>query len=374
MALYLSVILLLLIFIYLFDYRQRISGDSMALFTIFLLFVLIPSLSRDMGIDTMRYQEWFDDLPTLLNFTKDNYTWEPLFCLFMSLLKTISSEWVVAHTLLIIFINFPIFYFCKRYVNSKYTFLLIFFLLHYYEVNFEPLRQSCAMAMIIWSLPYLHKKKYIKFYIFSILSVGFHYTAVVSLFIPIACRFKLCSVKVIIACLSIFLLSAIIKIYLGSFIDMLSYSLGYTKFDNYQNHDALNINGVIMTVFIKILPVFAAMYVCIKKGILKDSQLLNGLAIMFVIFMVGRTFVPIFERFTLMFSFAQTACYADAIIGRVKNPCPNNIPRRSNTRLLLISFYIFLAFVYNVKSYFSAVNQFDEPNITRCVPYKSILD
>lgn len=374
MALYLSVILLLLFFTYLFDYRQRISGDSMALFTIFLLFVLIPSLSRDMGIDTMRYQEWFDDLPTLLNFTKDNYTWEPLFCLFMSLLKTISSEWVVVHTLLILFINIPIFYFCKRYVNSKYTFLLIFFLLHFYEVNFEPLRQSCAMAMIIWSLPYLQKKKYFTFYIFSILSVGFHYTAVVSLFIPLACRFKLCSVKVIIACVSIFLLSAIIKIYLGSFIDMLSYSLGYTKFDNYQNHDALNINGVIMTVFIKILPVFAAMYVCIKKGILKDSQLLNGLAIMFVIFMVGRTFVPIFERFTLMFSFAQTACYADAIIGRVKNPCPNNIPRRSNTRLLLISFYIFLAFVYNVKSYFSAVNQFDEPNITRCVPYKSILD
>lgn len=374
MFLYVIVILLLLIFINLFDYRKKTSGDSFSLLIIFLFFVLIPSLSKDMGIDTLRYQEWFDTLPPLFDFTKNDFNWEPLFCLFMSLLKTISSEWVVAHTFLILFINIPIFYFCKRYVNSKYTFLLIFFLLHFYEVNFEPLRQSCAMAMIIWSLPYLQKKKYFTFYIFSILSVGFHYTAVVSLFIPLACRFKLCSVKVIIACVSIFLLSAIIKIYLGSFIDMLSYSLGYTKFDNYQNHDALNINGVIMTVFIKILPVFAAMYVCIKKGILKDSQLLNGLAIMFVIFMVGRTFVPIFERFTLMFSFAQTACYADAIIGRVKNPCPNNIPRRSNTRLLLISFYIFLAFVYNVKSYFSAVNQFDEPNITRCVPYKSILD
>lgn len=374
MTIYLFVIFFLLLFIYFYDYKNRRQGDSFAFGLVFSLFVLIPSLSRDMGSDTLVYQGWFESLPQLFDFTENDFTWEPLFCLFMSLLKTISSEWVVAHTLLILFINIPIFYFCKRYVNSKYTFLLIFFLLHFYEVNFEPLRQSCAMAMILWSLPYLQKKKYIKFYIFSLLSVGFHYTAIVSLFIPLACRFKLCSVKVVITCMAIFLLSAILKIYLGNFIDMLSYSLGYTKFDNYQNHDGLNINGVIMTLFIKILPVFAAMYVCIKKGILKDSQLLNGLAIMFVIFMVGRTFVPIFERFTLMFSFAQTACYADAIIGRVKSPCLNTMAKRSNTWLLLISTYIFLAFVYNVKSYLGAVNQFDEPNITRCVPYKSILD
>lgn len=370
MTIYLCVIFLLLIFIYLYDYRKKNVGDSFSFTIIFLFFVLIPGLSTEMGSDTLRYEEWFRDLPVIFEIKTSDITWEPLFCLFMSFLKTISSNWVVAHVILISFINIAIFSYCKKYVNNKYTFLLLFFLLHYYEINFEPLRQSCAMAMIIWSLPYLQRKEYLKFYFLATLAVGFHYTAVICFVLPFLLNYKLCSIKVVAVCIAIFVASAVIRVYLGGLIDMLSYSLGYTKYDAHLESEGLNINGVIMTVVIKIMPVFAAMYVCQKKGIIKFDAMLNALAIMFVVFMVARTFVPIFERFTLMFSFAQIACYSDAIIGRMRayrQPA-------SKFYLFLINVYIVLAFAYNVNSYFKAENQWGEPNITRCVPYKSILD
>ena len=321
MAIYLCVIFLLLIFIYLYDYRKKNSGDSFSFAITFIFFVLIPGLSIDMGSDTLIYEEWFKDLPVIFKFRASDITWEPLFCIFMSLLKTISSNWIFAHVLLISFINIAIFSFCKKYVNNKYTFLLLFFLLHYYEINFEPLRQSCAMVMIIWSFPYLQRKEYLKFYVLITIAVGFHYTALVCFVLPFLLNSKLCSIKIVAVCIAVFAASVLIRLYLGNLIDMLSYSFGYTKYDSHLESDGLNINGVIMTVVIKIMPVFAAMYVCQKKRILKSDNVLNALAIMFVVFMVARTFVPIFERFTLMFSFAQTSCYSDAILSPRKFSC-----------------------------------------------------
>lgn len=366
--------MLLLIFIYKYDYKGKLKGDSFALGVIFVLFVLIPSLSRDMGSDTMRYQEWFTYLPSLSSFSINDFTWEPLFCLYMSFLKTLSTNWVVAHTMLILFINIPIFIFCKKYVNSKYTFLLIYFLLHFYEINFEPLRQSCALAMIIWALPYMQRKKYIKFYLLIALAIGFHYTAIVCALLPIVSRFKLCSWKIVTICIGVFALSAIIRLYLGNLVDLLSLHLGYTKYDAHMELEGLNANGLIMIVFIKILPVFAAMYVCQKRDIIKETNIINGLSILFVIFMIGRTFIPIFERFTLMFFLAQAACYADAIICRKSKSiflCLNN---NKPLILKLIPIYLCLAFLYNVNSYYRAGNQYGEPNIMRCVPYKSIFN
>ena len=376
MGIYIFVIILLIYLIIKYDFRINSSHKDLIFRNywvnfLLLVFICIPTFSYKMGGDTMVYQNWFEsELSTIDKFSFSDSRWEPLFVLLMSFVKTISNVWIFAHFIIIAFINCSVFSFAKRYVNNIFLFLLLYFVAYFYEYNFEPLRQSIAIGVFLYSLKFLENNSLLNFYVTITLAACFHFTALIAFIIPFLKRinynFWVCVFLVVIAVsgtfINIYFQDALMQISFFTEGEAYSYYLGSDYIEN-----KLNFVGVIFSIMIKVFPVLISYYL-VKRADVKTFPYINCLSLLFIVMVLLSTSVPILHRLSQFFGIFQIALYSDVLFFNKK--ILSNIQPYC---LSILRILIILTVSVNMYTYYNASNQYGLKNYQRCVPYTSIF-
>lgn len=188
---YIVTIILLLLFIFLYDYGGMTTNKKRCYEIMLLLFVCIAGFRYRLGVDTVEYERMFyEDIPLLIELQWSDLLIEPLtdpgFLLSMSIIKTLFGYWEIAQFAIALFVNIIVFRFFWR--NSTYPFiaLLLYFLSSYYTMNYDILRQSIAIAFFLLAYEQLQENRYIKYYMLVFFAMTFHRVAFLLLLLPFA--------------------------------------------------------------------------------------------------------------------------------------------------------------------------------------------
>lgn len=187
MQIYILIIILISLLALKYDGKAYSRVKNRWFYTILLILIFLSGFRGDIGRDTMVYHNWYENLHPIDKMTTsilNQIRFEPFFTICCSICKYISDEWLFPQFLFSILINYPIFIFIKK--NTTYCFLavLLYFLTTFYVLNCEEIRQAISFSLIIIGFLLWKSKSIYYYYIFAIISIGFHYSAIVFLFLP----------------------------------------------------------------------------------------------------------------------------------------------------------------------------------------------
>lgn len=198
---------------------------------------------------------------------------------------------------------YSVYYYIKHYVDAQYR----WFVLLYYIINvslmihsLSGLRQTLAMSLLIFSLPYIYSKKYLYASFFILLAAQFHSSAYFMFILPITTLLiKISKRKYIYILLSIFLISFFFR---EIVMRMVSYIIQYDNVARYEAYlDQSNSIysgsgiGIILQLFVLI-----SILINDKHDITMKNWLLKLYQISFV-FIPLYLILPIFNRVQMYF-------------------------------------------------------------------------
>lgn len=178
----LSVELCVLFILYIFSKKY---GKQHFWFWGAMVLVAVAGLrSSGVGPDGLVYAQYFEDLKKLSYegiYTKFNK--EPLFYVVTKVFQEFGITLQVWYALIGALFSFSIMFIINQYSKNEMISILALFSLGYYVFSFTGLRQTVALAIVIFSVWYIERKKYIK----AILVIGiasmFHNSALVFLIV-----------------------------------------------------------------------------------------------------------------------------------------------------------------------------------------------
>ena len=302
---YFIVGLFLLIGFFLFDVVKLTKGKSLFYFLNFILLVLLAGLRYKTGGDSLAYQDMFDDIPNLSQLRLidlQNAEFQPLWYLLNATIKSFGNSFTIFQLVHAIFVNGCIFYFFKKYSKHYFLAIVLYYLFGYTYFNMEILREAIAICIFLLSVNFLLKKKYIPYFITILIAFGFHLSAFILFFIPIALffvskKFSWWNILILISLISI-VGSLSLLLNLASFLSSeIQSDVMLTKVEHYTSAK-LNLNGLIMILF-KLLPIILLVLLNNKIDIAEENQHYwrKFLAIYFILFTLAIIQPGLFERF-----------------------------------------------------------------------------
>ena len=185
---YLIVFILLIVGVYMFDYRKRSSGELAYFGLMCLLFIAIAGLRYRIGNDSIIYENNYKDLPTLFelgSFRFSSIRYEPGFIIFASIPKTFSPDFVYLQIFQAIVVNTIIFWFVYKNTQNRFIALILYFICLYVNLNTEVMREALAVCCFLLAWPFFRNGKWLLYYPLVLLAITFHISAVMLLFLPI---------------------------------------------------------------------------------------------------------------------------------------------------------------------------------------------
>ena len=165
-------------------YQKR---KDLAFFLLCLVLSLFAGLRTDYN-DTWNYIKGFRTATGLVEFLQNpenlGIFQNPLFYLFQSLLKEITNEEQILILLSSAFVQCSFMVYLKRY-SERFTFsVFLYIALGTFQVYLGAIKQTMAMAILTWSIPYLEQKKWIRFYLVVFMAMLMHTYAVMYVVLP----------------------------------------------------------------------------------------------------------------------------------------------------------------------------------------------
>lgn len=317
---------------------------------IFTYLIIILGMRYRVGVDTITYMNTFQHLPTLdrfsgLDFTRFRY--EPGYLFLSSLVRTFTDQFWVMQTVVAIIVNGCIFIFLRRYCRNIFVGIIIFFILQWFYFSMEIMRESIALSIFLLNYKNIQEKRWGRYYLYTLLSVAFHYSAAITWFIPFA-RILKPNIYYLGFCIGAIVVAPIME----SLNEMLSFLSFASRIDAYvEGADKLNIFWKLQTLVQTGFPAFAALvaYKIVKKKFPMQEMLLLQILLCMAAFAIP----IIFSRFTNYTSMFVTVALANIL-------CDEEFKR--NYKIILVSSIILSQSFYYYSMY------------PRWVPYISILD
>ena len=252
MAIYIFIFIYIFALIFFFDLKSAHPNHSkkakLHYHILEVIFILVVGLSYRVGSDTIGYMDGFPYYPTFVTFSFDNlseYTREPLWVLLNITIRSTFNDFSFVMLFCAITINVVIFKLIKE--NSLYPFstLLLYYLLGWINVSFEMLRQTCAVAFIIWGCLYLLKGDRKAFFIRSFPAIFFHISGIFVVLLLLAFSYIKINKVSLMACFSIFFIGILLKNSFGDVLNMINIiSAGsgevYAEYLDSENYGLLN--------------------------------------------------------------------------------------------------------------------------------------
>lgn len=291
-----------------YDFFKRKSGNKLTYLILCLMLIFLSAFRYRVGGDTLNYMVMHDLIPGLADFdlfkevpgVRAEKGWQ----LLTGISKLFGKDFYWIQLLQAIIVNVSIFYFIKKNIKYKFIGILIYYIIFYFYFNFEILRESIAICIFInFGVPYLNKKKYIKYYLTVLMAFFFHNSAIFLIFLPLVFNYlNNKKSNYFISLTIIFLLGNVLSGIFNNFIISISILDFISKKTEHYLSYRFTIYGLIMSYFTYIfIPLFIAKYFKDKNEELRKYlltyALIGSLISLFTIFF---RFINYFTPFLIL--------------------------------------------------------------------------
>ena len=356
-----------------YDFGNKKGNNKFFFVLEAIILICFFGLRYRVGADSLNYEEKWDAYPHLSDLADlgafaylEN---QPLYYVFVGLVKEINDSFVAFQIVHAIIVNTVFFITIKRYSTHKYMAVLFYFVFMSLTSNTEILRESLAVSAFMLSLPYLIGKRWIKYYCFTALAIGFHISALICLIFPFVFKFlekrwKISQLFVVL--MALFVFSVIFKSYFSQLpLDLLN-ETNQEKLIMYSSSAGKNnIFGYIGFVYNCSFLLFIA-YVLRKANI--NNELFNVAINAKFLFCVCSLILPIMaNRLGGYFDLLYYILLAELVCShkRFRNP---------------LKAYILMIFALLLLNHINSLRSVDtwsdgtEPLYKRYAPYHSVFD
>lgn len=380
---YSLVLLVILYGVYLFDIRHKIDYKDRYYHFVLVILILIAGLGYRMGGDGIVYMSEYPQYKI-----NDGFGWtaltsyngrQPAWVLLCKLCRVFTTDyWLfkLAHAVLY---NSLVFYGLKRLTTHRFTAILFYFVLIYFDTNFQILRQAMAMGLFLAAVPSYMGKKWIRYYSLIALAIAFHEGAIICILFPLVRNIKIDKMSV--AIIGMIFISIIV--FIGPLLEMILMSyipeafrdkfFLYTK--NIGTESAFTSYINVLLSFI--IPLF---YVYLRRNSVKEDVVGKGTIIYGLCYTINLYF-PIFYRFSYFFSFFFYLLYIDLFYDLSyygltfwkKNISSFRNAMWSNSKLLTYFVLVFMFLMVKGRFYFSTYGDTGMPVWVQYYPYTSVI-
>lgn len=278
-------------------YNRRMA-NNMRIFwlsTVCVYSILIIGLRYRVGLDTMGYMLGYEKHDNL-NFFVSNFSFEtirdPLYHLLCAFAKSNKWDFWVIQLIMSAITTSCIYIFLYRTCKNPFIGILLYCILQWLYFSAEIMRESAAVGIFLLNYRNFQRKNYLKYYLFSFLSIGFHFSAAITWIIPWCNRLRVNW---------IYLLLCSTIIFIAPFVSSLNTILALASIaDNVDffidQAETLNLNWKIVELVRSAIIPIMVIYLNSKYDIKFEFK---GLVLLQLLFCCGTFAIPImFSRFT----------------------------------------------------------------------------
>lgn len=344
-------------------YTQK-NGTTLWFF-VFILLVLIIGLRYKVGGDTYNYMTYFAWSPELVCWEPfDASGFEPGFSLLTSTIKTFTDNLYVYQTIIAFLQTCMLMVFIRRNTPYKFLALILLYISMYLYFSTEVIRETLAIGGFLLAYPLLERKKYVGYYLVSILLLTLHSSAVLCLFLPLIRNLRLNRKFIIYVFLFIVLGFGMATVMqrLGSFF-IFQKLLRYFEYSNV----GYAWSGF-RFIYFSILPLW---FLYLSKNRLRLNVKYENIICLQILMGIGLWFVPIvFQRlinYTIVFYLVSLADVIGACLRDFQYRQKISV-NAYKSRSQLVSILFFLTILAH-SSYYIHLNFYE-----RYLPYHSVFD
>ncbi len=371
MIIYLTILVILLYCILVYDLGGAKQYRETHIRLILFALILISGLSYRLGGDGIGYMKEYGEYGDITDISYNYLTGfrgrMPGWVLLCTLCKTITNEYWFFKLVHAIILNVAYVLVVKRNAEFVFTSLLFYFVLIYFNQNFQLLRESLAISCFFFALPSYYKGKWWQYFIWIFIAISFHEGAIFLLFLPLI---KLLGVNkysivlyIILGILLIRYASTILEFLIGFQVDgeIQDKIYHYTRQMDSQ-YDFTYWGNSILNIF---LPLMILCYYFKKK---QRIEYLYPAIIGIFIYLVSLV-VPIAYRLSNYFLIFNYMLITDFLIRCLSHMKYSKSIRLCLTYMFLISFLLFKARMYLLN-----YGETNIPSYVQYYPYASVFE
>lgn len=290
-------LIIFLIVIVLSVYNERLTHRSRIISLVFVCgyIVLLMGLRYRVGIDTMNYMSSYGYTPEFKGFFDNDFTetrFEPGYLLLCALCRLVTKDFWLLQLVHALILNVCVFIFLYRRTINPFTGIAIYFVLTWLYFNTEVMRESLAIAIFLLNYENLKKRRWIAYYLLTLVSISFHYSALILWLFPFVKFIKL-NIWYIAACILILIAMPWLE-QLNELLTITSIANRMTQYINGAND--LNLNWRLANMIQSLSCPFLAMV--IYRKLHKVSEY-DSYILLHIFFCIGVFTIPVvFSRFT----------------------------------------------------------------------------
>lgn len=271
--------------VYAYDYRKHTRFYSVSYWGFFVLLVIIAGLRYRIGIDSIVYEDYYDQVPTFANlssFKFDSTRFEPGFMIFASLTRSISDDFTLLQFSQAIVVNLVIFWFILKNTSHRFLCLSFYFLILYLNLTTQVMREALAVSLFLLAWPFFRDGKWLQYFALCFAAFFFHTSAVMTFLFPLMCipgvkYFFQLGWRSLLICMGILIFGFVIRnkfydvFFMLSITDrMMDRAYEYSK--DVQGGGVLNLFGSLILIFKTVIFPIIALYFLKYKVRLEDSK------------------------------------------------------------------------------------------------------
>lgn len=320
MLIYIAIFLYLITITYIYDYRNDRRYLKLNYVISCIILIAVAGLRYRIGYDTNNYMDSFESaIPLSEIIDGRQFKGDPLWMYINGLAKEIYNDFFVVQIIQAIIVNGAVFWFIRRHSPKPFLAVLLYFLLLWWNLCFEAMREAIAVAFFLFALDgLLLNKGFITYYLRVWPALLAHSFGFVTLIFPFI---KFLKVKryAIIYLIGIVILSYFVKDYLNnlSVVFEMTSDMASDKATKYLESDTygesnLSISGIISMFVGGILPCIPIIVSLKNKTILGKTNLIPFVFI-YICIVILRIQIPIFFRFLNYFELLVIVAFTQAL-------------------------------------------------------------
>lgn len=320
MLIYIAIFLYLITITYIYDYRNDKRYLKLNYVISCIILIAVAGLRYRIGYDTNNYMDSFESaIPLSEIIDGRKFKGDPLWVYINGLAKEIYNDFFVVQIIQAIIVNGAIFWFIRRHSPKPFLAVLLYFLLLWWNLCFEAMREAIAVAFFLFALDgLLLNKGFIRYYLRVWPAFLAHSFGFVTLIFPFI-KFLKIKKFAIIYLIGIVVLSYFVKDYLNnlSVVFEMTSDMASDKATKYLESDTygesnLSISGIISMFVGGILPCIPIIASLKNKTILGKTNLIPFVFI-YICIVILRMQIPIFFRFLNYFELLVIVAFTQVL-------------------------------------------------------------
>ena len=320
MFIYIAILLYLLVITYKHDYKNDKRYFKLNYILSCVILIAVAGLRYRIGYDTNNYMANFEHAPSFSEILDGReFYGDPLWMYIFGISKEICKEFFLVQIIQAVIVNCAVFWFIRRHSPKPFLAVLLYFVLLWWNLCFEAMREAIAVSFFLFGLDALLVNKGFKAYYLRVWPAIFaHSFGFVTLLFPFIKYLRIKKVAIIFIA-AILVISIFVKDYINDIASMLEMTSDmasnkatkYLESETYGENN-MSINGMISMVLGGIVPCIPIIMSLKGKTILGKTNLLPFVFVYACIVFL-RIQIPIFFRFLNYFEIPVIVAFTQVI-------------------------------------------------------------